>query len=58
MICENILGTRTDPQFQGCREDPVQLEWDEAYKRLLKKTSREGREIGIRLDPSILTRGL
>ena len=58
MICETILGIRTDPQFQGCREDPVQLEWDEAYKRLHKKTTLGGREIGIRLDHAVLTRGL
>lgn len=58
MICEKILGKLTDEEFSGKKVDYVDIHWDEAFKKLHRKTSQGGTEIGIRLDDSVLTRGL
>lgn len=58
MICEKILGSIHDEQFQGCEKDYVDIEWYEAFKKLHRKVSHQGREIGIRMENEILTRGL
>ena len=58
MICEKILGKVTDAKFEGKKVDYVDIFWDEAFKKLHRKTSANGVEIGIRLDDSVLTRGL
>ena len=38
--------------------DYVDIEWHEAFKKLHRKTSQSGIEVGIKLDNDILTRGL
>ena len=58
MICEKILGKLTDEEFSGKKVDYVDIHWDEAFKKLHRKTSQGGTELGIRLDDSVLTRGL
>lgn len=58
MICEKILGKVKDEEFSGKKVDYVDIHWDEAFKKLHRKTSAGGVEIGIRLDDSVLTRGL
>jgi urease accessory protein len=58
MICEKILGKVQDPEFAGKEVDYVDFQWDEAFKRLHRKTSRGGVDVGINMDDSVLTRGL
>ena len=58
MLCEKILGTLSDPQFQGLRVDPVEIEWHEAFTKLHRKVSAEGEDVGIRLDNEVLKKGL
>lgn len=58
MICEKILGNETETRFQALTIDYIPIQWDEAFKKLLKKKTDGGREIGIRLDNTILSRGL
>ena len=58
MICEKLLGKVSDAEYCGKKIDYVDICWDEAFKKLHRKTSAGGVEIGIRLDDSILTRGL
>ena len=58
MLCEKILGKVQDTAFSGKTVDYVDIQWDEAFKKLHRKTSAGGVEIGIRLDDSILSRGL
>lgn len=58
MICEKILGKRSEPAFAGKEVDYVNIEWHEAFKKLHKKVTHGGREVGIRMDNKILTRGL
>ncbi len=58
MLCEKILGTLGDAQFQNLNVDYVDIEWHEAFKKLHKKKSQQGRDIGISLGNEILTIGL
>ncbi|MDO5422359.1 MAG: urease accessory protein UreE [Eubacteriales bacterium] len=58
MLCEKILGNCADDGFSGKTVDYVDIPWDEAFKKIHRKVSAAGREVGIRLDDSILTRGL
>ena len=58
MICEQILGKAQDDEFAGKKIDYVDFQWDEAFKRLHRKVSRGGIDVGINLDDSVLTRGL
>ncbi len=58
MICENILGRLETFPADGRTIEYVNIEWHEAFKKLHKKTTDAGTEVGIRLDDSVLTRGL
>ena len=58
MICEKILGKIQDAEFAGKKVDYVDFPWDEAFKRLHRKKTRAGVDIGINLDDSVLVRGL
>jgi len=56
MLCEKIQGTLED--FPDKTVDYVDVEWYEVFKKLHKKLSHHGVEIGIRLDNGVLTHGL
>lgn len=58
MLCERILGNLSQEAYQGLRVDYVDIEWHEAFTRLHRKVSREGEDVGIRLDHHILKDGL
>ena len=36
----------------------MDIDWDDAFKKIHKKTTDAGTELGIRMDDSVLTRGL
>ncbi len=58
MLCEKILGNLNDDKFKNLKCDYVDIEWHEAFKKLHKKKTHSGTELGIRLDNDILVRGL
>ena len=58
MLIEKIIGNINDKQFEGKNIDYIDIEWHEAFKKLHKKTTQSGIEVGIKLDNDILTRGL
>lgn len=58
MICNNILGKTTDEKYSGLHVDYVDIEWHEAFSRLHRLTSYDGEDVGIRMDHSILQKGL
>ena len=58
MLVEKVIGNINDEQFKNSNIDYVDIEWHEAFKKLHKKTSQSGIEVGIKLDNDILTRGL
>lgn len=58
MLCVKILGNINDERFRGLKADYVDIEWHEAFKKLHRKVTHNGEEIGIRLENDILTTGL
>lgn len=58
MVCEERLGSVKDEAYQGRLVDYVEFDWHEAHKKLHRKVSRDGKEIGIRLGDWVLSRGL
>lgn len=58
MLCEQVLGKLEDIDVFGKTVEYVDIEWHEAFKRIHKKITDQGREVGIRMDDSILSRGL
>ena len=58
MICEKISGKLDPAKASGKNIEYVDFDWEDAFKKIHRKVSDQGTEIGIRLDDSILTRGL
>ena len=58
MICEKILGKLENMNIQGKTLEYVDVEWHEAFKKIHRKTTNTGREVGIRLGDSVLKTGL
>lgn len=58
MLCEKILGRADQTDLSGRQLDYVNIEWFEAFKKIHKKVTDKGEEVGIRLDDRVLTRGL
>ena len=50
MVVEKIIGNIYEMDINGRKIDKVFLEWFELDKKLLKKVSESGEEIGIRVD--------
>lgn len=67
LLCEKVLGNVSDAAYMAGLEarlgpeltiDRVDFDWHEAYKRLHRKTSEGGRDVGVRLGDWVLTRGI
>ena len=58
MLCTEVVGKLGDVAFAGMDVDYVELNWDEAFKRLHRKVSVGGRDVGIRLGDWVLQKGL
>ncbi|MDO5336240.1 MAG: urease accessory protein UreE [Eubacteriales bacterium] len=58
MLCEAVLGRIEEERFEGMDIDYVDISWDEAFKRIHKKISEKGTELGIRLGEAVLVTGL
>jgi urease accessory protein len=58
MLCEKILGKLEEMDVKGRRVEYVEIEWHEAFKKIHRKTSDQGTDVGIRMDDSVLARGL
>lgn len=58
MICEQLIGRLDNMDVSGKNIEYVEIEWDEAFKKIHKKTTDQGRQVGIRMDDSVLVRGL
>lgn len=58
MLCEQVIGKLKDLDTADKTIEYVDIEWHEAFKKIHKKVTDQGTEIGIRMDDSILSRGL
>ena len=54
MLCEQVLGKLHDFDTTGKTVEYVDIEWHEAFKKIHKKTTDKGTEVGIRMDDSTL----
>ena len=58
MLIEKVIGKIDDEEYIDKKVDYVDIQWHESFKKLHKKVSKNGLEIGMKLDNSILTKGL
>lgn len=58
MICEKLEGVLGELETFGKQIEYVEIEWHEAFKKIHKKTTDCGRDVGIRMGDWVLTRGL
>ena len=58
MVCEEVLGKLGEVDIGSRTVETVDIEWHEAFKKIHRKVTDKGTEIGIRMDDSILTKGL
>lgn len=66
MLCERLLGSMHDgavcarlaDELGSYDEETVDIAWDEAQKRILRKTGSRGTEVGIRLREEDRRRGI
>ena len=58
MVCEHFYAKLPEFHTSGKTIESVDIEGHEAFKKIHKKTTDHGTELGIRMDDSILTRGL
>ncbi len=58
VICESVIGTIEEARFQGKSIEYVEIDWHNAFHRVHKKVTKEGTEVGIRLDHDVLSKGL
>lgn len=56
MLVEKVLGSLQDNEQRMV--EYVDIEWHEAFKKLHKKQTESGEDVGIRLDNEVLTKGL
>lgn len=56
MILKSVLGKLRDCDIQGKKIEWVRITWDETEKGILRKTTSDGREVGISLDKPHLLR--
>lgn len=58
MICEKILGNLNHEKYPTEHIEYIDIEWHDAFHKIHKKVTKEGTEVGIRLDNDILVHGL
>jgi len=58
MICEKLEGTLKEIDIAGKNVEYVEIEWHEAFKKIHKKVTDKGHEVGIRMGDWVLTKGL
>ena len=51
MLCEQVLGKLHDFDITGKTIEYVDIEWHEAFKKIHKKITDKGTEVGIRMAP-------
>jgi urease accessory protein len=57
MIVERPIGSVGDKEYEGAVLDFVEIEWFNTHKKIDRKTSRGGLEIGLRMDAETARRG-
>ncbi len=58
MLCEKVFGKVEDFDLSEKKIEYVDIEWHEAFKKIHRKVTDQGSDVGIRMDDSVLSRGL
>lgn len=58
MVSEKVLGNLKEEKFKNLKVDYADFEWHETYKKLHRKVTHSGIEIGLRFDNDILLQGI
>ena len=58
MLCEKIIGNLSDGTYGDATVEYVDIDWYDAFTKIHKKTTKEGTEVGIRLDNEVLKKGM
>lgn len=58
MICTEILGKLKDFDTTGKKVETVAIDWEDASTKVQRRTTDADREIGLRMDDSVLVRGM
>lgn len=58
MLCEKVIGKIGEIDLADKRIEYVDIEWHEAFKKIHRKVTDQGSDVGIRMDDSVLSRGL
>lgn len=58
MRSEKVIGNLKELSAAGREVDYIDVEWDEIQKRIQRKTTRNGKELGLILEPQIHRDGL
>ena len=58
MICKKILGNLKDGKHPNHTREYIDIEWHDAFRKIHKKVTKEGTEVGIHLDNGVLIHGL
>lgn len=58
MLCEKVFGKLEEVEVSGRKVEYVDIEWHEAFKKIHRKVTDQGTDVGIRMDDSVLSRGL
>ena len=49
MVCEKVIGKLKDVDIAGKTVEYVNIEWHEAFKKIHRKVTGQGREVGFRM---------
>ncbi|MEE3420714.1 MAG: urease accessory protein UreE [Lachnospiraceae bacterium] len=58
MICTEILGKISDFDVHDRKVEKVAIDWEDASTKVQRKMTDAGREIGLRMDDTVLVRGM
>lgn len=58
MIINKIIGSLHEEQYKHLKPDYVSFEWYEVFKKVHRKNTKGGQEIGIQMNNDILAKGL
>ena len=58
MIFDKVIGSLTQEEYRHLKPDYVSFEWYEMFKKVHRKTTESGIDIGLQLGNEVLTTGL
>ncbi|MDR3161359.1 MAG: urease accessory protein UreE [Spirochaetaceae bacterium] len=57
ILVEDVLGSSGERRFDGRERDYLEIEWYNTRKKIDRRTSRSGADVGIRMGEALFSRG-